>query len=176
MQPWEQEKYCVIRSRRRTVALQVTPGGRLVVRAPLSATDEEIRQILARHTLWIERAKVRSAQRRDSHPEPTAQEEALLRQRAKEEIPTKVAHYGALMGVQPAAVHITSARTRFGSCSAKNSVNFSWRLMQYPEEAVDYVVVHELAHIRHHNHSRAFYEEVERILPDYRQRAALLRK
>ena len=48
--------------------------------------------------------------------------------------------------------------------------------MQYPEEAVDYVVVHELAHIRHHNHSRAFYEEIERILPDYRRRAALLRR
>ena len=63
----------------------------------------------------------------------------------------------------------------WGSCSGKNSISFSWRLMQYPEAAIDYVVVHELAHIRHHNHSAAFYSFVEKILPDYRERARLLR-
>ncbi|MBR7150378.1 MAG: M48 family metallopeptidase, partial [Oscillospiraceae bacterium] len=66
--------------------------------------------------------------------------------------------------------------TRFGSCSGKNALSFSWRLMQYPMEAVDYVVVHELAHIREHNHSSAFYAIVERYLPDWRERAALLKK
>jgi predicted metal-dependent hydrolase len=80
------------------------------------------------------------------------------------------------MGVRHSGVKITSARTRFGSCSAKNSICYSLYLMQYPPEAVDYVVVHELAHIRHKNHSPAFYAEVARWLPDYRRRQAMLRK
>ena len=62
------------------------------------------------------------------------------------------------------------------SCSGKNRLCFSWRLMDYPEEAIDYVVVHELAHIRHHNHSRDFYALVASILPDYKERQALLRR
>ena len=80
------------------------------------------------------------------------------------------------MGLHPTGLRITSARTRFGSCSAKNSICFSWRLMQYPDAAVDYVVVHELAHIREKNHGRAFYALVEQFLPDWRERRALLKE
>ena len=79
------------------------------------------------------------------------------------------------MDLTPASVKITSARTRFGSCSGKNSVCFSWYLMRYPDEAIDYVVVHELAHLRHHDHSPAFYALVERYLPDWRERMRLLK-
>ena len=79
------------------------------------------------------------------------------------------------MGLRPAGVTITGAEKRFGSCSAKNRICFSWRLMQYPEEAVDYVVVHELAHILHKNHGKAFYACVEEVLPDWRARRALLK-
>ncbi len=80
------------------------------------------------------------------------------------------------MGLTPAAVTITGARKRFGSCSASNRICYSWRLMQYPEAAVDYVVVHELAHIVHKDHSRNFYAYVERFLPDWRERRALLKE
>ena len=79
-----------------------------------------------------------------------------------------------MMGVTPAGVKITSARTRFGSCSGKNSLCFSWRLMLYPPQAIDYVVVHEMAHIRHHNHSKDFWAFVASVMPDYRERQALL--
>ena len=99
-----------------------------------------------------------------------------LRQRAGEVLPGKVAHYAAIMGVVPASVKITAARTRFGSCSGKNSLCFSLYLMRYPEAAIDYVVVHELAHIRHHDHSPAFYAEVARVMPDYKERARLLKE
>ena len=84
--------------------------------------------------------------------------------------------YASLMGLRPAGISITGARTRFGSCSAKNRICFSWRLMRYPEAAIDYVVVHELAHIRHKDHSPAFYDCIARILPDWRERRALLRE
>lgn len=80
------------------------------------------------------------------------------------------------MGVSPTGIKITSAKKRFGSCSGKNSLCFSFMLMQYPEEAVDYVVVHELAHIRHHNHSRDFYRFIEKYMPDYKEREKLLKK
>ena len=87
-----------------------------------------------------------------------------------------MAHWAQRMGVQPAGITITAARTRFGSCSGKNCLSFSLYLMAYPEAAIEYVVVHELAHIRHHDHSPAFYREVEAYLPDWRARRALLRR
>ena len=79
------------------------------------------------------------------------------------------------MGVRPASIKITGARTRFGSCSSKGSICFSWRLMQYPDAAIDYVVVHELAHLRHMNHSAAFYAEIARVMPDFEARRNLLK-
>ena len=98
------------------------------------------------------------------------------RQQAKETLPPLVAHWAQRMGVQPAGITVTAARTRFGSCSGKNRLSFSLYLMAYPEAAIEYVVVHELAHIRHHDHSPAFYREVEAYLPDWRARRALLRR
>ena len=79
------------------------------------------------------------------------------------------------MGVDYGHISITSAKTRFGSCSSKGNIAFSYRLMLYPEAAVDYVVVHELAHRKEMNHSRAFYKLIEEILPDYKQRRKLLK-
>ena len=87
----------------------------------------------------------------------------------------RVDYWSDIMGLTPTGLKITSARTRFGSCSGKNSLCFSWRLMQYPREAIDYVVVHELAHIRHHDHSPAFYALIERYMPDWRERMKLLK-
>lgn len=65
---------------------------------------------------------------------------------------------------------------RFGSCSASNRLCFAWRLMRYPEAAVDYVVVHELAHIRYKNHGPAFYRLIASVLPDYKERIKLLKQ
>jgi predicted metal-dependent hydrolase len=78
-------------------------------------------------------------------------------------------------GFQYSRVGITSARTRWGSCSAKGALNFSWRLIQAPMEAVDYVVIHELVHTVIHNHSRKFWTRLEQVLPDYRERRKWLR-
>ena len=80
------------------------------------------------------------------------------------------------MQLTPSAVKINSAKTRFGSCSAKNSLNFSCRVMIYPPEIIDYVIVHELAHIKHHNHSRAFYALIAEFSPDYKERILFLKE
>ena len=165
----------LIRSNRRTIAIQVTRDARVVVRAPLYASEADIRRFIESHRAWIESHLARQRAHAAAYPAPTPEEESALRIRAKAVLPGKVAHWAAVMGVQPTGVKITAARTRFGSCSAKNSLCFSLHLMRYPDECIDYVVVHELAHIRHKNHSRAFYQEVARYLPDYAAREAKLR-
>lgn len=88
----------------------------------------------------------------------------------------KVEHYAVQMSVMPTAIHINGAKSRWGSCSAKNCLNFSWRLSLGNEDIVDYVVVHELAHIIHHDHSKEFWKVVESVIPDYIVRKAELRK
>ena len=100
----------------------------------------------------------------------------VLIRRAKEILPQKTAHYSQLMNLYPTGITITGAQKRFGSCSGKNRICFSWRLIQYPEAAIDYVVVHELAHIRHKDHSKAFYACVAEILPDWKERRKLLKE
>ena len=167
--------YEIIRSRRRTVALEVTREGRVLVRAPLRMPQGEIERFVASHAAWLEKAQAKVAARQAAHPPLSEQETAALRQLAKEVLPDKVAHYAAIMGVTPASVKITSARTRFGSCSQSNSINFSCFLAMYPDECIDYVIIHELCHTVHKNHSRAFYSLLERCLPDRKERERLLR-
>ncbi len=168
--------YTLIRSDRRTIALQITKDAQVVVRAPQYTPQAVIDHFVSSHERWIRQHQERQVRHLATHPPHTDEEIAALRQRATREIPPLVAHWARRMGLQPTGLHITAARTRFGSCSGKNSLSFSLYLMDYPQEAIEAVVVHELAHIRHKNHSPAFYAEVERYLPDYRRRAQLLKK
>ena len=167
--------YTVIHSARRTMALEVTRDARVLVRAPRRASASEIERFVAAHRDWIEKHLEKRYTYLAEHPPLTDAEIAALRAKAKEILPERVAYWASRMGVTPTGVRITSARTRFGSCSAKNSLSFSLFLMQHPPEAVDYVVVHELAHIRHKNHGPAFYSEVAKYMPDYKRRQAMLR-
>ena len=170
------EPYTLIRARRRTLSLQLDREGNAVVRAPYGVKKEFIDRFVAGHADWLKRAREKQASRHLAHPEPTEDERKALIARAKEYLPARVAYWSNIMGLTPTGLKITSARTRFGSCSGKNSLCFSWRLMQYPSDAIDYVVVHELAHIRHHDHSPAFYALVERYMPDWRARMQLLKE
>lgn len=168
--------YEIVRSKRRTLALQLMPDGRVLVRAPLRVSEDSISKFVQSHELWLARAKERQAARQAKYPEPTEEERKALIAKAKAVLPSRIAHFSALLGLSPTAVRITSAKTRFGSCSGKNSLSFSWRLMQYPDEALDLVVAHELCHIAHHNHSPAFYALLASVLPDYKERMKLLRE
>lgn len=168
----------VRRSRRKTLSLSVGPDLQVVVKAPLFLRGTEIEAFVAKHEGWIDRQMELQRERAEKQRALflTPERVAALRERAKELLDGRVRHYAALMGVTPTGVKITSARTRWGSCSAKNSLCFSFRLILLPPEAVDYVVVHELAHIREKNHGPRFYREVETYLPDYRRRIELLRQ
>ena len=98
---------------------------------------------------------------------------SVLKAKALPYLTERTEYFAKIMGVEPTGIKITSAEERFGSCSGKNSICYSWRLMLYPPEAVDYVVVHELAHIKHHNHSKDFYKFIEQFIPDYKERMKL---
>lgn len=170
-------EYEIIRSSRKTVAIQIKPGGRVVVRAPFKASQKNIKRIVDENTAWIEKHIKEARQRAEMTPaEPSDEQIKEYKKLAKTIIPQKVEYYSKIMGVTPTGITVTSAKTRFGSCSPKNSLSFSWRLMRYPESAIDYVVVHELAHIIHHNHSKNFYALVASVMPDYKKRQAELKK
>jgi len=89
---------------------------------------------------------------------------------AKQIMPQRVALFAQRMNVNPSSVKVNSAKTRWGSCSGKNAINFSWYLIMAPGNIVDYIVVHELAHITQHNHSERFWGIVESVIPDYKER------
>lgn len=168
----------VKQSDRRTVSLSVAEDGTVLLKAPVTLTGEEIKRFLQKHDRWIEKQiRLREEQREKAAAlNFTPEQVAALKERARVVLERRVVYYSERMGVRPAGVGITSARTRWGSCSGKNRLNFSYRLILLPPDAVDYVVVHELAHIRVKNHGAGFYREVEKYLPDYRQRIAVLKQ
>ena len=100
----------------------------------------------------------------------------IYRLLAKRDLSEKVLSFGKQMGVNPSGIKINGAKTRWGSCSAKKALNFSWRLMMAEDDVIDYVVVHELAHIKEMNHSAKFWAIVEGILPDYKERKKKLKE
>ena len=168
--------YELKRSRRRTAALEITKDCRVLVRAPVQMPLGDIEAFVAAHRDWLEtHLAAQQARRAAAPPPPTAAEIRELKARAQAVLPEKVARYSRQLDLTPAGVKITAARTRYGSCSGKNSLCFSCFLMNAPEEAIDLVVVHELCHIRHKNHGPAFYALLESVLPDHRRRKQLLK-
>lgn len=169
------ESYELIRSRRKTLALEITGEGRLLVRAPMRCSQARIDAFVSAHAGWIEKHLSIQRQRAASRPPaPTEAETAALKARARAELPPKIAAWSQKMGVAPTGFKVTAARKRYGSCSGKNSLCFSCFLMDCPEAAVELVVVHELCHILEKNHGPRFYALLERYLPDWRERKKLL--
>ncbi len=166
----------IVRSKKRkNLMISVARTGVVTVKAPYNMPEATIFKFINEKQDWILKSIELQRQRADKYPEPTTEEIKVLKQKAKEILPLRVDFYGNLMGVKPTSLKITSAKGRFGSCSGKNGICFSYRLMMYPEEAIDYVVVHELAHIKHHNHSKQFWTFVEKFMPDYKERRRLLK-
>ena len=168
--------YTLVRTNRKTIAIYIRPGGLVEVRAPRRCPQRDIERFVASKAKWIaeKRALMLARARRQAEPDPAL--EARLRAQAKETLPQRVAHFANRMGVSPARVKVTGAKTRWGSCSSQGNLNFSWRLMLADDRAIDYVVVHELAHLREMNHSPRFWAVVEAVLPDYKQRRLRLKQ
>lgn len=98
-----------------------------------------------------------------------------LQQQARTLFEARIAHHAAAMGVQVTRLRLSSARTRWGSASSDGSVRLNWRLVHFPLSTLDYVVVHELAHLHEMNHSPAFWAIVRAVMPDYEARRRMLK-
>lgn len=165
----------LVRSKRKTVSIEVDREGRVMVRAPWWMSHERIMSFVQQKSSWIQSA----IEKQSTLPSPvsvTNEEKERLRSMSLLTIPPRVAYWSNLTGLKFSSIRITSAKKRFGSCSAKNSLCFSLFLANYPQDLVDYVIVHELCHTKVHNHSSAFYALVESILPDWKDRERRLRK
>lgn len=163
----------VIRCARKSYSMRLSDDLRLTVRAPLHAEDAQIRAFVDANREWILKTArlILIRLQKEEHFDTPEQ-----RSRAHNILSEKVRRYAQRMCVVPTSIRITGAKKRYGSCSGQNGICFSVYLLQCPDAFIDYVVVHELAHIRHKNHSPDFYAEIAAVLPDYRARIRLMRK
>jgi predicted metal-dependent hydrolase len=208
----------IVRSRRRTIALVITPDARLIVRAPLRAPAAMIDEVIREKSGWI-RKKIGEMKGRPqavahaygegeifwflgrAYPLHIVDSPAIDIERtdrlcvsrlvrpdirrgiqrwymeeAAKEIHSRCMWFSMMTGYSPASVRISNARQRWGSCTSRGGLSFSWRLIQAPLGIVDYVIVHELVHLRQLDHSPKFWAKVEALMPDYRRRREWLRE
>ncbi len=166
-------EYRLIYSKRRTIGIEVK-GGEVIVRAPRYASKKQIDNFVYQNEGWIRSHLLKQASEDKKDKEEgiiplTDDEIKQLVKEAKSFIPKRVAYYAPLIGVSYGCIAIRKQRSRWGSCSSKGNLNFNALLMLTPPEVIDSVVVHELCHRRHMDHSKAFYEEVVKAFPDYKK-------
>ena len=170
--------YEIIYSDRKTTAIQITPSGKVYVRAPRRCPRSLIDTFLSEKESWILK-HLSQIQKHAAdtvpHPPLSQEERARYIQTARDIFTVKTAYYANLMQVTYHRISIREQKTRWGSCSSAGNLNFNWRLIFAPEEVLDYVVVHELAHRIEMNHSKAFYQIVAQVLPDYQASRKWLR-
>lgn len=209
----------LVKSKRKTIALQINSEGHFIVRAPFYATNEEIVRFIKKHINWVLKTKEKIKQRnsqfkkiefsegeefpflgnfyklvtRDEIEEPltfnngfflnrtflTKAKEVFLnwyKKTAHQIIKERLDFYSKLTGLTYNSIKINSAKKRWGSCSSKNNLNFSWYLILTPPSCIDYVVVHELVHTLIKNHSKNFWKKVKEIYPHYEKDRKFLRE
>lgn len=166
-------KVNIIKSNRKTIAIQINPDLSVTVRAPRRVAQRDIEKILSDKEAWILK-HIESMRQKNAALENSAQQRLTndeireLAEKALKYIPERVAYFAEQVGVSYGRITIRSQKTRWGSCSNKGNLNFNCLLMLTPPEVIDYVMVHELCHRKEMNHSKAFWNEVGKVLPDYK--------
>lgn len=168
-------RYSVVYSDRRTMAITVREG-QVIVRAPKGTSKQVIEGFIRKHVNWINEKIKLQAERASKFEALTDSEISRLKVAAKSYFANRTREMSESMGIKYSRIEITAAKTKHGSCNSKGVLRFNFRLMLYPEEAREYVIVHELCHIIHPNHSKDFYNLVLHFMPDYKARAQLLKK
>ena len=159
----------ILRSRRKTLSMELKDGG-VLVRAPRWVSREEIDRFVASHQAWLQKALTREARRQAELAAVvplTPEELDDLAAQARAYLPQRVAFYAPLVGVDYGKITIRRQRARWGSCSAQGNLSFNCLLMLAPPAVLDSVVVHELCHRKVMNHSPRFYQLLLRVMPDY---------
>ena len=200
----------IIRSKRKSYGIEISPQGQVTIRAPLRASDHQIHKVIEEKSKWISNKKQLILSRPKVGPKRFMEGEKFLfmgnhyalvlsdhtkkpleldqyfflarkhhpkarevfikwyKKQAKTRIIERVEGHAAFAGLKYKDIKVSSALRRWGSCSSQRNLNFSWRLILAPVKVIDYVVVHELAHLEEMNHSRHFWNQVELMLPDYK--------
>jgi predicted metal-dependent hydrolase len=164
----------IIKSNRKTLAIEIKKDLRIIVRAPMFVSNTEIQMIVKEKSAWIkkhiEKIKLQNEQEKQNPiPKFTEQEIHNFVDKAMKIIPKRVEYYAKIMDVSYGRITIRNQKTRWGSCSAKGHLNFNCLLIMCPTEVLDYVVVHELCHLKEMNHSKNFWRLVKRFCPEYEQ-------
>ncbi len=168
--------YTIVRSKRKTLGIEVDQNGEVIARIPYRGVAlDEARRFVEEKKDWIIKNQIKMEDRRKrvlrnnwSEKKPITY--PWIRTQGGKLFENKVKSWAGVMGVEYNRITIKDVESRWGSCSSKRNINFCWKLFTMPERLVDYIIVHELAHIRHMNHSREFWAEVEKYIPDYKQR------
>lgn len=163
----------IIKSNRKTIAIEVRPDLRVIVRAPKRASNREIMKFVEQKQDWIAKhlaqMQIRYEEtRRRKEKQFIDDDIRKMKDEAKKVIPDRVKYYADIMGVTFGKITIKNQKTRWGSCSSKGNLNFNCLLMLTPDKVRDYVVIHELCHLKQMNHSKMFWAEVEKVMPDYK--------
>lgn len=160
----------IIKSKRKTISLQIKLDGSIELKAPIQMDSVQIQEFLNKKYGWIEKhlKAARDHQQQISQIKPLTTEEIKeLANQALKAIPKRVAYFAEIMGVTYGRIAIRNQKSIWGSCSSKGNLNFNCLLMLTPPEVLDSVIVHELCHRRHMNHSKEFYAEIYRVFPEY---------
>ena len=172
--------YKIICSARKTLAIQITADATVCVRAPKNMDLSLIDSFLEEKEPWILKHLQNKKDAKENgyfHNQPLSDSDRIhYRKIARDIFTQKTAYYAKIMNVTYGRISIREQKTRWGSCSSIGNLNFNWRLIFAPEEVLDYVVVHELAHRKEMNHSSAFYNIIKGILPNYKNQQKWLRE
>lgn len=168
----EKPEYKLVRSDRKSLAIQITQNGETVVRAPRRCPQSVIDAFVMQKKYWIGQKVYEMLQEKKKAKKSvrviSKQEQKDYLKKAQTVFAERVQYYAQRMEVSYCRITLRDQKTRWGSCSSKQNLNFNWRLIFAPPLVLDYVVVHELAHLREMNHSARFYAVVEQVMPDYK--------
>lgn len=185
---------CVRHPRARHYLLRVEPDGSVRVTLPARGTRADALRFVREKIGWIERERYRQAIERataawvnegralvdgrwvDTGPAGVEAVKERLRRTAERQLPARLRELAAAHGFTVAGVSVRDQRSRWGSCSSSGRLSLNWRLVQMPPAVRDYILLHELAHLRHPDHSRRFWREVDRLCPGHRDARRWLRE
>lgn len=208
----------LIRSKRKTISILISPQGKLIVKAPLNCPVNYINQIVTKRQAWInshqDKIKKRAELNKDiisykcvlfmgdvyrlaladniknitlynnalyiPYKTPRDKIKKLLikwfKAQAQKIAQQRVSYYANIMNTFPVSVSINNTKTSWGLCNNKKEIKLNWRVAMLPPRLIDYVAVHELAHLTEFNHSKRFWEIVLNVLPDTKERRSELKK
>jgi len=163
--------YKIKKSRRRSISLSLMPDGSLLVKAPYGISEATVKEFILLKKGWIEKHLKKQEcdkQRARDMGLLSAEDLRRIRKDAKKIIPERVEFWAKKLGVTYGRISIRLQSSRWGSCAQSGNLNFNCLLVIMPSDVLDSVVVHELCHRRHMNHSKEFYAEVEGVFPNYK--------